>query len=66
MDSLASFHSDRSYLVGSLRRTSMACVVSLMSSLPRMRRDALVHLALRGFFFFLNSLLHFERQNLKT
>lgn len=37
----------------------------MAKSLPEDLRKALVHLVLRGFFFFLNAFLHLDRQNLK-
>ena len=53
-------------LTGTSRLTSIICVLSLTSSLPRRRREAFVHRTFLGLRFFLNNLWHFDRQNLKT
>uniref|UniRef100_A0A6B0URF5 Putative secreted protein n=1 Tax=Ixodes ricinus TaxID=34613 RepID=A0A6B0URF5_IXORI len=53
------------YLTGTLRRFSNSKAGSTVSSLPAALRKALVQRVLRGFLFFLNSLWHLDRQNLK-
>lgn len=58
-------HKSRSYLMGTWRRFSNSNDGSTAKSLPVDLRKALVHPVLRGFFFFLNALRHFDRQNLK-
>ena len=63
--SIVFWNSSLSYLTGSSLRCSKSCVASLMSSFPRARREAFVNRSFLGFFFFLNNLLHLERQNLK-
>merc|ERR1719187_2437861 len=58
-------HSSLLYLTGTLRRFSNSKEGSTASSFPALLRKALVHLALRGFFFFLKFLWHFDLQKLK-
>ncbi|CAN7986500.1 unnamed protein product [Ixodes hexagonus] len=53
------------YLTGTLRRFSNSKAGSTVNSLPAALRNALVQRVLRGFLFFLNSLWHLDRQNLK-
>jgi len=55
----------RSYFTGLLRFFSNSNVLSMTSSLPRNLRNALVHAVLRGFFFILKFLWHFDRQKRK-
>ena len=57
-------HKSRSYLTGTFLLFSNSNDGSMARSLPEDLRNALVHLVLRGFFFFLNAFLHFDRQNL--
>lgn len=59
------FHISRLYLTGTFLLFSNSNVGSTANSLPAVFLDALVHLVLRGFFFFLNAAWHFDRQNLK-
>merc|ERR1712024_170789 len=57
--------SSRSYLTGTFLFFSNSKLGSTASSLPADFLKALVHLALRGFFFFLKFLWHFDLQKLK-
>ena len=58
-------HKSRSYFTGTFLLFSNSNDGSIARSLPEDLRKALVHLVLRGFFFFLNAFLHLDRQNLK-
>uniref|UniRef100_A0A6M2E4H9 Uncharacterized protein n=1 Tax=Amblyomma tuberculatum TaxID=48802 RepID=A0A6M2E4H9_9ACAR len=53
------------YLIGIFRRFSNSKEGSTVSSLPAAFRNAFVHLVFLGLRFFLKSLWHFDRQNLK-
>lgn len=53
------------YLSGTLRRFSNSKDGSTVNSLPAALRNAFVHLVFLGLRFFLKSLWHFDRQNLK-
>ena len=57
-------HNSLLYLTGAFLRFSNSNDGSTANSFPALFLKALVHLALRGFFFFLKFLWHFERQNL--
>lgn len=63
--SIVLFHKSLLYLIGAFLRFSNSNDGSIANSLPAVLRYALVHLVLRGFFFFLNAAWHLERQNLK-
>lgn len=63
--SMVLFHRSRRYLTGTFLLFSNSNAGSIANSLPAVFRYALVHLVLRGFFFFLKAAWHFERQNLK-
>ncbi len=64
-NSLVFCHSSLLYLTGSFLLFSNSKDGSTDNSLPALFLNALVHLALRGFFFFLKFFVHFDRQNLK-
>ena len=57
-------HNSLLYLTGAFLRFSNSNDGSTANSFPALFLKALVHFALRGFFFFLKFLWHFERQNL--
>ena len=57
--------SSLSYLTGSFLLFSNSKEGSTANSLPALFLNAFVHLAFRGFFFFLKFFVHFDRQNLK-
>ena len=58
-------HNSLLYLTGAFLRFSNSNEGSIANSFPAPFRNALVHFAFLGFFFFLKFLWHFDRQNLK-